>query len=70
MKRPESVREIVFEYKGQLTQNRKFVFENVIKQKIGNCGLGTSIFGILRKTGIEFRKYLISGLTIPAAQAW
>ena len=67
---PECVREIVFEYKGQLTQNWKFVYENVRKQEIIKCGLGTNIYGILRKTAIEFRKYLISGLTIPATQAW
>lgn len=62
--------EILFEYKGQLIQNWKFVYENVRKQKTGKCGLGTHIYGILSKTAIEFRKYLISGLTIPAAQAW
>lgn len=47
-----------------------FVYENVKKQKIGKCGQGTHIYGLLRKTAIEFRKYLISGLTIPLAQAW
>lgn len=35
------MREIVFVYKGQLIQNWKFVYENVRKQKIGKCGLGT-----------------------------
>lgn len=82
LKRPECVSEIVFEYKGKLIQNWKFVHENVRKQKVGMCDLGTRVYGIwnipgnipqgkvLRETATEFRKYLISSLTINAAQGW
>lgn len=46
------------------------MYENVKKQQIGKWGQGTQIYGILRKTAVELREYLISGLTIPLAQAW